>query len=75
MNSVRSNDLSLEYQRFTPSSGCKDIVKFEFVAKTRFLYFTILVSWIYDVVSYRLGSSIWLETIPVFYGSIILNKD
>ena len=35
MNSVRSNNLSLKYQRFTPSS-CRDIVirKFKFVAKT-----------------------------------------
>ena len=38
MNYVRSNNLSLKYQRFTPS-GCKDtgIGKFEFVAKTQFL--------------------------------------
>ena len=38
MNSVRSNNLSLKYQRFTPS-GCKDIgiIKFEFVAKTQVL--------------------------------------
>ena len=39
MDFVRSNDLSWKYQRFT-SSGCKDIGirKFEFVAKTQFLY-------------------------------------
>ena len=39
MNSVKSNSLSLKYRRFTPS-GCKDIEirKFEFVAKTQFLY-------------------------------------
>ena len=39
MNSVRSNNLSLKYQSFTPS-GCKDIGrrKFEFVAKTQILY-------------------------------------
>ena len=39
MNSVRSNNVSLKYQRPTPS-GCKDIgiIKFEFVAKTQFLY-------------------------------------
>ena len=38
MNSVRSNSLSLKYQRFT-SPGCKDIYirKAEFVAKTQFL--------------------------------------
>ena len=37
MNSVRSNSVSLKYQRPTPS-GCKDIGvrKFEFVAKTQF---------------------------------------
>ena len=37
MNSVRSNNLSLKYQRVTPS-GCKDIGirKFEFVVKTQF---------------------------------------
>ena len=39
MNSVRSNNVSLKYQRFT-SSGCKDIgfTKTEFVAKTQFLW-------------------------------------
>jgi len=38
MNSVRSNNLSLKYQVFTPS-GLQDIgiIKFEFVAKTQFL--------------------------------------
>ena len=38
MNSVRSNSLSLKYQRFT-SPGCKDIYirKAEFVEKTQFL--------------------------------------
>ena len=37
--SVRSNSLSLKYQRFTPS-GCEAIGvrKCEFVAKTQFLY-------------------------------------
>ena len=39
MNVVRSNNISLKYERFT-SSVCKDIGirKFEFVAKTHFLY-------------------------------------
>ena len=39
MNYVRSNSLSLKYQRFPPL-GCQDIRigKFEFVAKTQFLY-------------------------------------
>ena len=39
MNSVRSNNVSLKYQRPT-LSGCKDIGigKFEFVAKTQFLF-------------------------------------
>ena len=39
MNSVRLNNLSVKYQRFTPS-GCEEIVirKFEFAAKTPFLY-------------------------------------
>ena len=38
MNAVRSNNVSLKYQRPTPS-GCKDIWirKFECVAKTQFL--------------------------------------
>ena len=38
MNAVRSNNVSLKYQRFT-SSDCKDIMitKIEFVAKTQFL--------------------------------------
>ena len=37
VNSVRSNNLSLKYQRFK-SSDCEDIEikKFEFVAKTQF---------------------------------------
>jgi len=36
MNAVRSNNVSLKYQRFT-SSGCKDkrITKIEFVTKTQ----------------------------------------
>ena len=40
--SVRSNILNLKYQRITPL-GCKDIKirKFEFVAKTQFLFFKI----------------------------------
>ena len=38
INSLRSNSLSLKYQRFTPS-GCKDIGvrKCKFVAKPQFL--------------------------------------
>ena len=38
MNFVRSNNLSLKYQKFTPS-GCKNIriLKLGFVAKTQFL--------------------------------------
>ena len=43
MNSVISNNLSLKYQRFTPS-GCKDlgIGKFEFVAMAQFLLHNII---------------------------------
>ena len=39
MNSVRSNYLSVNYERYTPS-GCKYIgmSKFECVAKTKFLW-------------------------------------
>ena len=39
ISSVRSNSLSLKYQRFKPS-GCKDegVRKCEFVAKTQFLW-------------------------------------
>ena len=39
MNAIRSNNVSLKYQRFK-SSGCKDIgfTKTEFVAKTQFLW-------------------------------------
>ena len=39
MNSVRTKCISLKVLRFT-TSGCKDIVvrKFEFVAKTQFLF-------------------------------------
>ena len=38
ISSVRSNNLSLKFQRFTPT-GCRDIEmrKFEFAAKTQFL--------------------------------------
>ena len=45
MNPDTSNNLSLKYQRFTPS-GCKDIgiKKFEFVAKTQFLSFNCYFS-------------------------------
>ena len=44
MNSVRSNILSLKYQRFV-TSGFKDIEVwiFEFVAKTQFLYIYIFI--------------------------------
>ena len=40
MNSVRSNNVNLKYQRPITLFGCKDIGirKFEFVAKTQFLY-------------------------------------
>ena len=39
MNSIRSNNLCLEYQRFTPSGyGGKEIRKLEFVTITQFLY-------------------------------------
>ena len=37
MNSVKSNNQSLKYQRFT-TSGSKDIGVFDFVTKTQFLY-------------------------------------
>ena len=41
VNSARSNNLVLKYQRFTPS-GCKDIYisKFEFVAMQKLSFFT-----------------------------------
>ena len=42
MKSVSQNNLSLKYQRFTPSD-CKDtwIRQFEFVTKTHFLCATL----------------------------------
>ena len=42
VNSFKSNGLSLKYKSCTPS-GCKDvgIRKFEFVAKTQFLFVVI----------------------------------
>ena len=42
MNYVGPNNLSLKYQRFTPSD-CQDkeIRKFEFVTKTQFLYISL----------------------------------
>ena len=45
MKYVRSNNLSLKYQMFTPSS-CRDIgiKKFKFVAKTQFLCFCKFVT-------------------------------
>ena len=44
MNSVRSNNISLKYQRFT-TLGSKDkgIIKSEFVTKTQFLYHILQV--------------------------------
>ena len=50
INYVRSNGLSLKYQRFT-SSGWKDIgfSKFEFVAKTQFLLAIICVIYLYMI--------------------------
>ena len=42
MNSVRSNNLSLKYQRCTPSGGKSiGIRKSEFVIKTQFLWIKI----------------------------------
>ena len=39
MNSVRSKNLSLKYQRFTPSGGKNmGVRKSEFDTKTQFLY-------------------------------------
>ena len=37
MNSGGSNNLSLKYERYA-SSGCWDIIKLGFVAKTQFLW-------------------------------------
>ena len=44
MNAIRSNNVSLKYQRLTPL-GCKDIgfTKTEFVAKTQFLLMFLTV--------------------------------
>ena len=46
MNAVRSNNVSLKYQRFTPS-GYKVIgfTKIEFVAKSQFLYKLKWIVW------------------------------
>ena len=48
MISVRSNNLILKYQGFTPS-GCKDIGlrTFKFVANTQFLYIFMFIDLIY----------------------------
>ena len=45
MNSVISNNLSLKYQRLTPS-GCKDlgIGKFEFLAMAQFLLHNVITA-------------------------------
>ena len=45
LNSVRSNSLSLKYQRFPPLD-CQNIGigKFEFVAKTQFLYYEVSIN-------------------------------
>ena len=45
MNYVGPNNLSLKYQRFTPSD-CQDIEirQFEFVTKTQFLYISLFFS-------------------------------
>ena len=48
MNSVRSNDISLKYQRFTTlDSRDIGIIKSEFVAKTQFLSQGIPKLWSY----------------------------
>ena len=59
MISVRSNNLSLKYLRFTPS-GFKgiEIRKFEFVAKTQFLY-TITKLQDQDLSSSLLLQNVW----------------
>ena len=56
MNTVRPNNLSLKYQKFTPS-GCKDLgnSKFEFVAQTFMLWGSMLDSSI-KVLSARFGN-------------------
>jgi len=41
MNSVRSNDISLKYQRFA-TLGSKGIKNSEYVTKTQFLYSVVL---------------------------------
>ena len=50
MYSVKSNNLSLKYERSTPS-GCKDmgIKKLEFVAKA-YTYFLIITSLIEELI-------------------------
>ena len=54
MISVRSNHISLKYQRFTPS-GCKDIWirKFKFVAKTSVLLNQLLYSSLVELQKYK----------------------
>ena len=53
MNSVKTNNPNFKYQRFTPS-GCLDIGKSEFVAKTQFLSL-----WIVDMIYFRASISRW----------------
>jgi len=48
LSNARANNSSLKYQKNTPS-GCKDkgISKFEFVAKTQFLWIVITCEVVY----------------------------
>ena len=66
MISVRSNHLSLKYQRFTPS-GYKDIGirKFKFAAKTQFLCKSIYI-YLYIVIRHGLFKFMHIELHTLF---------
>ena len=60
MNSVRWKNLSLKYQRFTPSGGKNiGISKSEFVTKTQFLFLGLLNIWVCRA-RVRFSNNVWL---------------
>ena len=61
INSVRSNNLSLKYQRFTPSDCTEVGIRiFEFVTKTQILYKTLLVQ-LCDLVPPQISDASYLN--------------
>jgi len=76
MNSVRSNNISLKYQKFT-TFGSKDIgiIESEFVAKTQFLYTQNWYLQKADIFKFLISSKSWyLLKVGMFKKLISLKK-